>query len=808
MTAYAAAVTAGQIIAGPHVRGACRRHLADLENGTARGLGWDIAAANRALRFFPDVLRVDRTAADPPSDEETKRFDLIDWQAFIVGSLFGWKRADGTRRFRMAFVETGKGSGKSPLAAGIGLLMLAADREFRPEVYAAATKKGQAKVLFRDAVSMVDQSPDLSERLAMSGGAEKTNIAYLPKGGFFRPISTEDRGKGQSGPRPHCGLLDEIHEHPTNAMVEMMRAGTKGRRQALILMITNSGSDRNSVCFHYHDYGAKVCSGAVEDDSFFAYICGLDNGGTETYDVDVSIERMASSCNCSAQTTLRDLPKPEGFAAAVTSAFDSKETSRQERSVLSILIDRSFRAAFASTATRSGPSQLTQRIAKTESRPKPDGQKETAINATLRALGIGSERKRKTQHGRPTGADDGSTDSVQKTPPKLSAHRAECAESVEAIYPVRALITAIAQELSEDSSAITAMRDLACSEITSRLYDAHSITCKTRQQYKLSGGKLATDLPVDDPFADDSCWPKANPSLGRTITHRYLEEQVTQARGMPSKQNLVRRLNFCVWTEADSAWLTHHVWLRAERELVLEDFFGRRCALGLDLSYTKDLTALAAVFPDGADRFAAAVDFFKPKIGLREAVEQDNVPYDIWAARVSLTLTEGRVVKLGPVAERIGWYAANFDLITLAYDRYRHRELDDDLADLGIVVPTIEHPQGFRRSGLLRDADGNLIEGDDGRHVENPLWMPDSLLLLENAIVEERCEIAVNPVLRWNVASAVIRDDPAGTGNRVFDKRRATGRIDGVVALAMAVGAAVRCGGIEEPASEPFAMWA
>lgn len=120
--------------------------------------------------------------------------------------------------------------------------------------------------LFRDAVSMVDQSPALSQRIVKSGtGLNVWNLAFLQTGSFFKPISSDD---GQSGPRPHCALIDEVHEHKTNTVVEMMRAGTKGRRQALMFLITNSGHDKTSVCYDYHEYGKKVAAGDIEDDSF------------------------------------------------------------------------------------------------------------------------------------------------------------------------------------------------------------------------------------------------------------------------------------------------------------------------------------------------------------------------------------------------------------------------------------------------------------------------------------------------------------------------------------------------------------
>lgn len=274
--AYAQAVVSGTELAGPHVRAACRRHLDDLEHGEARGLWWDLAAAEHVFGFYRDVLRL------TGGEHEGRTFELHPAQKFIVGSLFGWKKED-KRRFSTAYVEMAKGQGKSPLAAGIGLYMLTASKEARAEVYSAAVDKDQAKILFRDAVAMVEQSPALSRRMTKSGGKDGDvtkvwNLAFLETGSFFRPISSESSGRGKSGFRPYCVLLDEVHEHPTDAMVEFTRKNMKGRANALTLMITNSGIiDAGSVCWRYHQYAEKVVNGQL-DDSFFAYVCGLDVG--------------------------------------------------------------------------------------------------------------------------------------------------------------------------------------------------------------------------------------------------------------------------------------------------------------------------------------------------------------------------------------------------------------------------------------------------------------------------------------------------------------------------------------------------
>lgn len=145
----------------------------------------------------------------------------------------------------------------------------------RSNVATHNTKKDQAMILFRDAVAMVDQSPDLNTRLVKTGGAQCWNLGFPAAGSFFRAISSDD---GQSGPRPHCTLIDEVHEHPTANVITMLSAGQKGRRQPLQVEITNSGFDRQSICFEHHEYSLRVCTGVQDDDQWFGYVCSIDEG--------------------------------------------------------------------------------------------------------------------------------------------------------------------------------------------------------------------------------------------------------------------------------------------------------------------------------------------------------------------------------------------------------------------------------------------------------------------------------------------------------------------------------------------------
>lgn len=583
---YARAVVAGRTIAGPHVRDACARHIRDLEEGPKRGLEWDKAAADRVYRYFRTVLRLSG------GNHQGRPFELHPSQAFIVGSIFGWKRADSTRRFRMAFIEEGKGNGKTPKAAGIGHYMTGADDENGAETYAAATDKEQAGILFRDAVSMAKQSPGLMSRITFSGGeGREYNIAYLASGSFFRPVSSESSGKGKSGFRPHCALLDEIHEHPTNAMVEFLRAGTKGRRQALIFMITNSGVDRTSVCFEYHTYACKVAAGEIEDDSFFGYVCALDDGTREGY-------------------------------------------------------------------------------------------------------------------------------------------------------------------------------------------------------------------PAEDPFTDTAdkklgfpqSWLKANPLLGVTFQPSYLEEQVRQAKGMPSKESIVRRLNFCQWVDAVNPWIDGDMWRACEMEDWTEPPTSRPCVLALDLSSKRDLCSLAEVWSDSTG-LDARVSFWTPAETLQEREKSDRAPYTAWVKGGHLDAVPGRSIDYAHIAKHVAGLASSRTVSALAFDQWRIEDFQREMDAIGIdnwIAEWDESGERWIEQGKKHPGQGIMMlrhgQGFSGGASPHSLWMPRSIGALEDAVLQGKMRVKLNPVLRWNSASAVLETD--ATGSKKWEKRKSTGRIDGIVALSMGVGAA------------------
>jgi phage terminase large subunit-like protein len=261
-TGYAKAVASGRISAGGLTIAACRRHLQDLEHGPKRGLSWHPEIAHRAYGFFGLLRFAEGLHAG-------ERFVLQPFQSFIVGSIVGWLTRDGSRRFRNAYVEIGKGNGKTPLAAALALYMLMADGETSAEVYFAARTRDQANVGFRDARRFAE-SPALAAHLEVS----EHNIAHMKSGSYCRPVSSEARAL--DGKRVHCAVIDELHEHQDDQVVEKMRAGTKGRRQALIFEITNSGYDRASICWTHHRYTEQLLVAGKKNDSWFGFIACVD----------------------------------------------------------------------------------------------------------------------------------------------------------------------------------------------------------------------------------------------------------------------------------------------------------------------------------------------------------------------------------------------------------------------------------------------------------------------------------------------------------------------------------------------------
>lgn len=791
-TAYAEAVLSGAVVAGPHVRNACRRHLDDLRRKDIR---FDAESAARALRFFENKLKLSE------GQFENTPFKSQPAQDFIIGSIFGWKRPDGTRRFRRAYIEQGKGNGKSPLAGGIGLYGLMADNEAGAEVYSAGATKDQAAVLFRDAVKMVGKSPDLDSRLKMSGGpGREFNIAYLKNSSFFRPVSRETKKTG-SGPRPHFALVDELHEHPDAGIIEILERGFKFRRQPLLLMITNSGSDRNSVCYSEHLHAVKVAAGSLSasdgdaeyvgeviDDTTFSYVCALDGERVETFNYGEAMRHMQKSCTChSVSTTQTDQILVETFVGSVTlSGGGSKAAGGAQ----SIPTSQSSNPASVQSASGSEKSSGRQQLKRDVGNIKGAGTQKIRT-------GFANTKSSGSQHALDIDWQNLKNKLLEITglraPSLTSSSKSRTANAPSVASSQNGFVSIIATVLANTEGCFVspATQESVFSEILRKVWSAHSSTCEVRKS-ELQGASLSAKLPADDPLEDPTCWVKANPLVGVTITEEYLAGVVAQAKALPGKLNGILRLHFCVWTDAITAWIS-----RRTLETVLADFDPEQEAYeevhaGVDLSASRDLTAEAfcaetGTNDEGKPTFDAWVEAWTPAETLQQRAIEDKAPYDQWVKTGILRAVPGKTVDFDYPAKHLSDVQQVFKLGRIAYDRYAFRKFEQACEGMGLELDFIEHPQGGKRRAKPPDA---MVEAAKQAGQEPPLglWMPGSLNELETLILERRIRIRISPVIISAMMSAAIETDPFE--NRWFRKSKSTQRIDPAVALAMAVGAA------------------
>lgn len=267
VTQYARDVVEGRVVAGRWVRLAAERHLRDLERAGTSDFPYvfDPRKAERVFAFFRFCRHVKGPLAGQP-------IELMPWQKFVVGSVFGWVHRDtGYRRFRKAYVQVARGNAKSTLLSALALYMLMADGEEGAEVYAAATKSEQARIVFNAARIMAIKSPDLLKRLEPG----RARIEHPATASFFRPLSKDDQQKGD-GLAPHLAIIDEYHAHPTSEIYDVLASAMTKRAQPLLFVITTAGFDLSVPCYSEYQYCCKLLEGTAENEEYFAYIAQLD----------------------------------------------------------------------------------------------------------------------------------------------------------------------------------------------------------------------------------------------------------------------------------------------------------------------------------------------------------------------------------------------------------------------------------------------------------------------------------------------------------------------------------------------------
>lgn len=513
------------------------------ERAVAEGCRIDERAAVRVRDFFYRFLRHSK------GQWAGKPFELMPWQwDDIILPLFGWIRADGRRRYRSAYIEIPKKNGKSALASGVGLYLLAGDGEAGAEVYSVAADRDQASIVHGEAIRMVEASPGLRRHLSIN--LTTKSIMFAKTKSAYKALSSEANTK--EGLNAHGLIIDELHAWPGRSLYSALRYAGRARSQPLRFEITTAGDDPMSICRERHDYAKGILSGSIEDVRTFAYI-------------------------------------------------------------------RSARA-------------------------------------------------------------------------------------------------------------------------------------------------IAEGDTVDDDYREPATWSRANPSLGVTIDPEDFRADVEEAERTPVSLADFKRYSLNVWTVGSSPWIRPESWGACQRTYSAEDLEGLPCYAGLDLSRTRDMSALALFFP-GADKGPGQTlfRFWLPEARLLEPDAPAH--YRIWAESGAVKFTPGDVCDYGEILRDVQDLARRYRILEVAFDPYNAEQLTQD----------IETTTGIQRVSFGQTV-GNFA-GPTGE--------------LERLILGQGIYHNGHPVATWQMGHVEVSSDSNGNKRPRKPSQHSPKKIDGVVALIMALARAM-----------------
>ena len=272
-------------------------------------------------------------------------------------------------------------------------------------------------------------------------------------------------------------------------------------------------------------------------------------------------------------------------------------------------------------------------------------------------------------------------------------------------------------------------------------------------------------LPDEADWTSEENWYRANPSLDYTITIDKVRDAFRKAQETPADENQFRQLRLNQWVKQSVRWMPMDKWDECGGVVDPYALEGRACYAGLDLSSTSDLTALVLVFPPTSEDepYIALPFFWLPEETLSLRVRRDHVPYDQWAKRGFIQTTEGNVVHYGFIERFICELGERYDIREIAHDRWNATMMVQTLEDDGFTM--VPFGQGFKDMS------------------------PPTKELMRIVLEHKLCH-GGHPVLRWNMDNAFVRTDPAG--NLKLDKEKSTEKVDGAVALVMALDRAMK----------------
>jgi len=261
--------------------------------------------------------------------------------------------------------------------------------------------------------------------------------------------------------------------------------------------------------------------------------------------------------------------------------------------------------------------------------------------------------------------------------------------------------------------------------------------------------------PIElDPWLPET-WSLANPALGDFRSLPDVERLAQQAQRMPAQENSFRNLILNQRVSAHTKFIERSEWNACADVPIIPS--GAKIYIGLDLGSTRDMSALVMIHQDIDGVFHVIPEFWLPG-DIGERSDHDHAPYDVWV-REGLITPVGKTTDPALLALRVAELSRDYQLMTLAFDRWRINDFKRELDAIGCDVTLVEHGQGYKD-------------------------MSPAVDVLERMVLNRRIRHGGNPVLQACVANAVVSRDP--TGGRKLDKAKSTGRIDGLVAMAMA----------------------
>ena len=270
---------------------------------------------------------------------------------------------------------------------------------------------------------------------------------------------------------------------------------------------------------------------------------------------------------------------------------------------------------------------------------------------------------------------------------------------------------------------------------------------------------------LDEDWTDPKVWKKANPSLGITIGIDKVKAACESAKQNPAEENAFRQLRLNQWVKQAIRWMPMDKWDACAFPVDPEELEGRECYGGLDLSSTTDLSAFVLVFPPGEDddKYIVLPHFWVPEETLDLRVKRDHVPYDLWLKQGLINVTEGNVIHYAYLEKVIEQLGERYNIREIGFDRWGAVQMVQNLEGMGFTV--VPFGQGFKD-------------------------MSPPTKELMKLTLEQRIAHSGHPVLRWNMDNVFIRTDPAG--GIKMDKAKSTEKIDGAVAMVMALDRAIR----------------